>query len=126
MKQADAYEHTADNINISELPQETPLAKVGMAYLGDVLTLNRKEFNRYVVDHENYLTATAEKLRGEMAGLAHFVHKAEKSLRDQVQLKIAADLKLDALGCRPYLSFAFPYQESDSGPPYGRHIAPCL
>ena len=62
MKQADAYEHAADTMNTSGLPQETPLAKVGMTSLGDILTLNRKGFNRYVVDHENNLTATAEKL----------------------------------------------------------------
>lgn len=60
----------------------------------DNLTLNRKEFERYVIDHEEHLTVTAEKLRSEMATLAAYVNRADKRLRDQIQLKVAADLKL--------------------------------
>ena len=47
-----------------------------------------------IIAHEEHLIVTAEKLRCEMAGLAAFVHKAEKRLRDNIQLKIAADYKL--------------------------------
>ena len=86
-KQADAYDQVAESMDTTlPPPEETPLAKAEMSYLRDVLSLNQKEFNRYVIDHEEHLVATAEKLRGEMAGLAHFVHKAEKNLRDQIQL----------------------------------------
>jgi len=75
-------------------PEETALSKHGMIYIGDVLTLSRKEVQRYIVNHEEHLTVTAEKLRSEMAGLAAYVHRAEKRLRDLIQLKVAADLKL--------------------------------
>ena len=46
------------------------------------------------MDHEDHLTAMAERLRSEMAGLATFVHRAEKRLPDQIQLKVATDYKL--------------------------------
>ena len=94
-RQAEAYKKTAETMSDFEMPsEETLLAKAGMSYLGNVLSLSRKEFNRYVTDHEDHLMATAEKLQSEMAGLAHFAHKAEKCLRDQIQLKVAANLKL--------------------------------
>ena len=89
----------------------------------DVLSLNRKEFNRYVIDHEEHLVATAEKLRGEMAGLAHFVHKAEKNLRDQIQLKVAADLKL----CRDVKKYEkWQLKTWQLGAlPHGMHLCEC-
>ena len=62
--------------------EETGLAKHGMKFIGDVLTSNRKEFNRYLTDHEDHLTATAERPRSEMAGLATFIYRAEKRLRE--------------------------------------------
>lgn len=94
-RQAEAYEKTAETMSDFEMPsEETLLAKAGMSYLGDVLSLSRKEFNRYVTDHKDHLMETAEKLQSEMAKLAHFAHKAEKRLRDQIQLKVAANLKL--------------------------------
>ena len=66
-----------------------------------MLSLNRKELNRYIVDHEEHLTVTAEKFRSEMAGLTLFVYRVEKRLRDTIQLKVAADYKL----CRDIKNF---------------------
>lgn len=65
-KQAEAYEQAANTELMHTSPEEAPLAKHGMAYIGEVLSLNRKEFNKYILDHEEHLTATAEKLRSEV------------------------------------------------------------
>ena len=101
-KQADAYEKAADQLqDDADAPEDTGLGKHGMVYIGDVLKLSRKEVNSYIQDHEDHLAATAEKLRSEMAGLAAFVHRAEKRLRELIQLKIAADYKL----CRDVAQF---------------------
>ena len=122
IKQAKAYEDMAKNMDpeASKAPEEKPLTKVGMTYLEDVLTLNRKEFDKYVIDHEEHLAATAEKLRNEIAGLTHFIHKAEKRLRDQIQLKVAADLKL----CQNIKKFGhFKMQAWQMGAlPHGSHV----
>ena len=95
-KQATAYEGMAKKMDPEtlEAPEEKSLAKVEMTYLEDILTLDRKELDKYVVDHEEHLAAMTEKLRSEMAGLGHYVRKAEKRLRDQIQLKVATHLKL--------------------------------
>ncbi|CAF9930926.1 MAG: hypothetical protein ALECFALPRED_004760, partial [Alectoria fallacina] len=123
-KQAEAYEKQADQMEPTQnAPEETPLAKVGMMYIGDTLSLNRKEFNKFILDHEEHLTVTAEKLRSEMATLAAFVHKAEKRLRDDIQLKIAADYKL----CRDIKLFGkFEVKGWQMGAlPIGAHICWC-
>lgn len=84
-KQADAYNREANRIKPDEdAPEEAPLAKHKMKYIGDSLSLNRKEFNKFIIDHEKHLTVTAEKLRSEMTSLIVFVHKAEKRLRDDI------------------------------------------
>ena len=97
-KQAEAYEKEADKIpkDKEDAPprEESSLEQHGMAYIGKVLSLSRKEFERYILDHEDHLLVTAEKHRHEMAGLAAFVHCAEVRFRDAIQLKVAADLKL--------------------------------
>lgn len=41
------------------------------------------------------------RLRGDLAGLAAYVQRAKKQLRDEIQLKVAADLKL----CRDIKKF---------------------
>ena len=79
---------------------------MGMSYIQDVLSPSRKEFNKYVQDDEEHLIATAEKLRIETAGLAAFVHGAEKRLRELIQLNVAAGFQL----CRdvePFGRFEF-------------------
>ena len=102
LKQANAYDTAADAMGESDpAPEEDESAKHGMSFIGEVLSLNRREFNKYVNDHEDHLTATAEKLRSEMANLASYVHRAEKRLRDLIQLKVAADMKL----CRDIKQF---------------------
>ncbi|CAD6585007.1 MAG: hypothetical protein ASARMPRED_001978 [Alectoria sarmentosa] len=124
-KQADAYDQVVDAMENQGLTvsEEEPLTKCGMAYIGEVLTLSRKEVNRYIVDHEEHLTATAEKLRSEMAGLAAYVHRAEKRLRDLIQTKIAADLRL----LRDIKKFgSFEVQAWQMGAlPHGSHVCWC-
>ena len=125
-KQADAYDQAAQAVEDGDLTvsgEEAPLAKYGMTYIGEVLTLSRKEVNRYIVDHEEHLTATAEKLRSEMAGLAAYVHRAEKRLRDLIQTKIAADLRL----LRDIKKFgSFELQAWQMGAlPHGAHLCCC-
>ena len=61
------------------------------ALIGDVLPLSRKDSDKYIVAH---IVATAERLRGDMAGLDIFVQKAEVLLRDLIHWKSSADRKL--------------------------------
>ena len=93
-EQATAYKGMAKKIDPEtlEAPEEKSLVKVEITYLEDILILDRKELDKYVVDHEKHLAATTEKLRSEMIGLGHYVQKAEKRLRDQIQLKVATHL----------------------------------
>ena len=124
LKQADAYHRAAESMaEDAKAPEDTPIGKHGMTYIGDVLTLSRKEVNKYILDHEEHLTVTAEKLRSEMAGLAAFVHRAEKRLRDQIQTKIAADLKL----CRDIKKFGHFELKSwqIAALPSGLHVCRC-
>jgi len=94
-KQVNAYEQMTAQMNEEDTASEkTEADKHDMTYIDDVLTLNRKKFNRYIHDHEKHLIATAEKLRSEMTTLTTYVHHADKRLRDQIQLKIVVDLKL--------------------------------
>ena len=95
-KQAEAYQKLSEKLLLQggSMPREIPLSSRGMAFIGDDLAMKKEDVNRYIVDHEDHLAATAEKLRTEMTSLAVYVNRAEKRLRDQVQLKIAADLKL--------------------------------
>ncbi|KAL8707645.1 MAG: hypothetical protein Q9225_007727 [Loekoesia sp. 1 TL-2023] len=128
MKQADAYERAAaaaeENGEEDVDLEEDPMAKLGMSYIGEVLSLSRKEFNTYVLDHEQHLAVTAEKLRNEMTKLAAYCNRAEKRLRDLIQLKVAADLKL----CRDIAQFGkFEIATWQmEALPTGAHICQCL
>jgi len=95
-KQADFYEKTIDQMNLAKKSssKKTALDKHEMIYIEDVLTLSQKKVQRYIVNHEEHLIITAEKLRSEMTDLAVYVHRAKKHLRNLIQLKIVADLKL--------------------------------
>ena len=66
------------------VPKETPLGKYGITFIGDSLSLNRKEFNRYIVDYEEYLIIIIKKLRSEIVGLVIFIYKVEKRLKDAI------------------------------------------
>ena len=94
-KQADIYNKVVDEIipNIV-VSKETPLGKYGITFIGDSLSLNRKEFNRYIINYEEYLTVTAEKLRSEIIGLVIFIYRVEKRLKDAIQLKVVVDYKI--------------------------------
>ncbi|KAL8905498.1 MAG: hypothetical protein Q9207_002601 [Kuettlingeria erythrocarpa] len=96
IKQADAYEKAAKQIpeDDTSILLESETEQHGMDYLGEVLKYSKKEFARFIAAHEDHLIALSEKLRSDMAGIAAFVHRAEKRLRDQVASKVAADLKI--------------------------------
>ncbi len=95
-KQINAYEKTADQMNISKQSssKKISLNKHEMIYIENVLTLSRKKVQQYIVNHEKHLMITAEKLKSEMTDLAVYVHHAEKRLRNLIQLKMTTDLKL--------------------------------
>ena len=61
---------------------EEPLVKVEMIYLKNVLSLSRKEFNRYIINYKKYLIVIAEKLRSKIINLIYYIYKVEKRLRD--------------------------------------------
>lgn len=96
LKQADAYDAAAEGMDdpSEDLPEESAEAKKGMLYIGDALGYSKADLSKYIMSHEDHLTATAERLRAEMAVLAAYVQRSEKRLRDQIQLKVAADLKI--------------------------------
>ena len=126
-KQASAYEAAArclENDEDVDVDTESSMAKAGMLYIGDAIPLKRIELNKYIQAHEEHLTATVERLRIEFSPLAAYVSKAEKRLRDLVQLKVAADLKL----CRDIKKFGrFEVQAWQMGAlPTERHICRCL
>jgi len=92
--QAEAYASAAKTLEADEKLSKTVEATVtkdpeelGMFYLGQELPLNRKELHNHMQAHEAHLIAVAEKLRGEMSSVAAFAHRAEQSLRDQIQTK---------------------------------------
>ena len=107
-KQTRKYETTADALKTTmkkeksidddelsnSLENESPLTQVKMSYIEKSLTLNRKKFNRYIKNHENHLSVTAMRLRNEMTSLTLFVHRADKKLKNAIQLKMTTDLKL--------------------------------
>ena len=93
-KQATVYEAAAElqgdaNANVDKVNLES-----GMTFLGRKFPLSRKELTQHMEAHEGHIVAVAERLRGEMSSLATYVNRAEKRLRDDIQLKVAADLKL--------------------------------
>lgn len=58
------------------------------------MRLTSEETNAYAEASEAHMIATTEKLRCDMSKLAAYVHHAELRLRDLIQLKVTADLKL--------------------------------
>ena len=75
------------------------------------------------VDFADEDLATAEKLRSETAGLAAFVHPAEKRLRELIPLKVAAGFQL----CRdvePFGRFEFTTWRMDALP-LNAHVCWC-
>ena len=95
-KQSEAYEQAATLVDLKfdAKVDENQLTSAGMTFLANEIPLTRKELNGHLQAHEAHLIAVAEKLRGEMSSVAIFVQRAEKRLRDEIQLKVAADLKL--------------------------------
>ena len=75
-------------------PKELEIEAKGMTYLGGEVRLTSEEANAYAEANEAHMIATTEKLRCDMSKLAAYVHHAELRLRDLIQIKVAADLKL--------------------------------
>ena len=89
------------NENSKTLSKKTPLTKLEMIYIEKSFSLNKKKFERYVIDYKEYFIITTEKLRSEMITLIIYVYREKKRLRDLIQLKIIIDFKL----CRDIKKF---------------------
>ena len=76
------------------LSKETNVAKKRITFIEEVLSLNCKKFNNYINNYKNHFIVIVEKLRSEMLDLAFYIYRAEKRLRDLIQLKIIVDYKL--------------------------------
>ncbi|KAL8735552.1 MAG: hypothetical protein Q9166_000720 [cf. Caloplaca sp. 2 TL-2023] len=85
-KQVKAYELAAEKMkpDNTPMPPEDDAAKHGMSYIGQIMSLSRKEPIRYTNDHEDHLATTAEKLRAEFATLGAYVNRVEKKLRNLI------------------------------------------
>ena len=88
--EADKETDKEAEVNMDELENEAK----GMTYLGGEVRLTSEEANAYAEANEAHMIATTERLRCDMSKLAAYVHHAELRLRDLIQLKVAADLKL--------------------------------
>ena len=64
------------------ISNENALVKHDMTYIKKVLSLNKKEFNKYIFNYEKHLIVTIEKLKNKMFDLIIYVHRANKRLRD--------------------------------------------
>ena len=62
--------------------KETLLNMHDMNYIKEHLSLNKKEFDRYIINHEKHLIVTTEKLRSKITNLINFIHRAEKRFRE--------------------------------------------
>lgn len=95
-KQILTYDKAADTLKKDKDTHidATVLKTIKMTYLSQDLLLSCKELHHHITAHKTHLIAVTEKLQEEMSILAAFVHRAEKSLRNKIQLKIVADLKL--------------------------------
>lgn len=78
----------------TKLSEKSILIKHEMIYIIEQLTLFRNQVNQYIEDHETHLIVICEKLRIEFFDLAIYINKAEKKLRDLIQLKMTANMKL--------------------------------
>lgn len=81
--------------------KKNEVVKYEMFYIGEILSLNRKKFNKYINDYEDHFIVIVEKLRSEMIILIIYVYRAEKRLRDLIKLKMTTDMKL----CRDIQQF---------------------
>jgi len=95
-KQADEYEKAAGLLEMGEFPEidtfsDTTMLR--MTYIHEHLS-TRKDIKAYIVAHEAHLIATAEKLRGEMSGLAAYVNRAKKILEDKLRTITAVNEKI--------------------------------
>ena len=73
---------------------ETKFETLRMIYLRNEISLSRKKLNAHFQAHENHLICVAEKFRDEMSSVATYVNRVEKRLRNDIQFKIATNLKL--------------------------------
>ena len=84
-KQTEVYEKQINQIKSTQnAPKETLFAKVKMMYIENTLSLNKKKFNKFILDYEKHFIITIEKLRNEITILTTFIHKAKKRLRNNI------------------------------------------
>ena len=62
--------------------EETLLNMHDMNYIKEHLSLNRKEFDRYIINYKKHLIVTIKKLKSKMTDLANFMYRVKKRLRE--------------------------------------------
>ena len=68
------------NQSLKALSKKTLLMKLEMIYIEESFSLNKKEFERYVIDHKEYFIITIEKLRSEIIiFITYIYHKKNDS-----------------------------------------------
>ena len=95
-KQANVYEIATKFVKDKSdtTINETKFETLRMIYLRNEISLSRKKLNAHFQAHENHLICVAEKFRDEMSSVATYVNRVEKRLRNDIQFKIATNLKL--------------------------------
>ena len=59
--------------SIDTISNETSLEKYNIIYIKNVLSLNRKEFNKYIINYKKYFIITIDKLRSEIIKLIIYI-----------------------------------------------------
>lgn len=103
MKEADVYLKAAENLEEAKILEKNPhtatdlnrLSNAGLKLLAkNVHPLTARDLHKLSDADEAHLPALAEKLRIGFLPLTSMIIKREKRLRDLIQIKVAADLKL--------------------------------
>ena len=66
------------------LSKKTLLTKLKMIYIEKSFSLNKKKFERYIIDYKKYFIVMTEKLRSEMIIFITYIHREKKRLRDLI------------------------------------------
>ena len=72
------------NQNLKTLSKKTSLIKLKMIYIEKSFSLNKKEFERYVIDYKKHLIVIIEKLKSEMITFITYIHREKKRFKDLI------------------------------------------
>ena len=60
----------------------TSFAKYNIIYIREILSLNRKKFNKYIFNYKKYFITTIKKLKSKIIDLIVYIYRINKRLRD--------------------------------------------